>query len=255
MMLTTRNGHGHDVAIQVATVCGSDEMHFAAGSGAGDALALLRRIVQFSDGARSGLDTLDVSHVDRLLAAVYTILYGDAAECRLTCAQCRTGFEFTLSLAELIRVQDAERPGPTGPDGYWRLADGQRVRPPTLGDIAATTQSSGLLERLTDVGIVSDADAVAGWLETAVPVLSIDLDAPCPNCRHAAAVRFDIAAYLAARLAGERPFLLREIHLIAARYGWSRTEILSLGRDERRAYATMIEGERAAGMRLARRSA
>ncbi len=254
-MLITRNGHGHDVAMQVAAACGSDEMQFGAGSGAGEAIGLLRRIVQPGDGLPSGFDSLDVSHVDRLLAAVYTLLYGDAAECRLTCAQCRTGFEFTLSLAELIRVQDAERPGPTGPDGYWTLPDGQRVRPPTLGDVAATTQGRALVERLTDAGVVSDPDAVADWLETAAPVLSIDLDAACPNCGHVAAVRFDIAAYLAARLAGERPFLMREIHLIAARYGWSRAEILGLGRDERRAYATMIEGERAAGMRLARRSA
>ena len=95
---------------------------------------------------------------------------------------------------------------------------------------------------------------VGEFLERAAPVMSFDLDAPCPHCNAAELVRFDLARYLAVRLAAERPFLLRETHLIASRYGWSHGEIMALSRTDRRAYAGLIEAERASAQRP-RRSA
>ncbi len=252
MQVTITDGYGRVRHARLAPVTGSDELGFGPGSNAADAIALLRRALRGADGGALDLDSLDVCHVDRLLAALYTAIYDDRAECRVACPACRAAYEFTIRLSELIAAQDADRPPPCD-DGGWTLPDGNRLRPPTLGDLAGASDPGAVLARLVAGGVASDA--ATAWLERAAPVLSIELDAPCPDCGHATPVRFDLAAYFAARLAGERPFLLRETHLIAARYGWSRAEILSLGRDERRAYAGMIESERAAGVRLARRSA
>lgn len=250
MQVTTIDGCGRPRQAVLSAVRGADELRFGPGSGAADAIALLRRVVRQPDGSALDLDALDVSHVDRLLAALYTALYDDRAECRVVCPACRAGYEFIIELSALIAAQDADRP-PPGDAAGWTLPDGSRLQPPTLGDLAAGPEA--VLARLVSGGVA--ADTAAAWLERAAPLLSIDLDAACPDCGHAAPVRFDLAAYFAARLAGERAFLLRETHLIAARYGWSRAEILDMGRDERRAYAAMITAEHAAGVRLVRRSA
>jgi hypothetical protein len=85
--------------------------------------------------------------------------------------------------------------------------------------------------------------------------MAFDVAAPCPRCRADNETRFGLAAFLAARLAAERPFLVRETHLIASRYGWGHAEIMALSRVDRRAYATLVEGERSAGLRGVRRSA
>jgi hypothetical protein len=62
----------------------------------------------------------------------------------------------------------------------------------------------------------------------AAPLMAFDIAAPARIAARATEIRFDLAAFFAARLAGERPFLFRETHLIASRYGWSRAEIMAL---------------------------
>jgi hypothetical protein len=86
---------------------------------------------------------------------------------------------------------------------------------------------------------------VTNFLERAAPVLALDFNVDCPHCQREQKARFDLTRYFLRRLGGERSFLLREAHLIAAHYGWSHQEIMRLTRDERRAYAGLIETERA----------
>lgn len=216
------------------------------------ARTLLARVV-CADGTGAPVDPagLTVSNADRFLAALHQVLYGDRAECRVRCGVCDEAYEFTVVLSELMQSQDAERPEPAGADGAWPLPDGGRLRAPRLGDIDAASSPAALLERLTVAGAVIDAETAGTLLEKVAPVLVLDLSASCPECGTDTVVRFDIGRYLVARLAAERPFLLREAHLIASKYGWSHDEIMGLPRDERRAYAGYIEAERAAA-RMAR---
>ena len=101
------------------------------------------------------------------------------------------------------------------------------------------------MERIVVEGDPSqDQDLVTTFLEKAAPVLSLDLNAPCPHCGKDQTARFDLARYFARRLAAERTFLIREAHLIASGYGWSHGEIMSLTRSDRRAFAGLIETER-----------
>ena len=44
--------------------------------------------------------------------------------------------------------------------------------------------------------------------------MTLDFDTSCPQCDIGSSVRFDLASYLMRRLAGERPFLLRETHML-----------------------------------------
>ena len=220
---------------------GADELSIG-GETLADAAALLARL---SDGAP--VEALNVSQLDRGLAGLYTAIYGDAAECRSTCAQCSEVYEFTLSLRDIIAAQDEGREVFADSEGLWHLPDGARLRAPLLADI--TDGGVDLLSRLVVEGTVADAE-VEAFLEQNAPVLSLDIDAACAHCGAAAQVRFDLAGYLLKRLLSERAFLLRETHLLATRYHWSHAEIVALSREDRRAYAGLIEAERA---RLSRR--
>lgn len=230
-------------AVRLRALTGRDELALDAAA-PWAAFALLRRLAPGLDVA-----TLDVTTADRLLAGLYRALYGDGCDCRVRCTACGEPFGFELALAEVIAAQDRDRPRADFGDGSWCLSDGRRVRAPKVGELGLDPAT--LLERLVVAGGAGD-DAVLRFLERAAPTLALDLDAPCPHCGAAPAVRFDLARYLVQRLAGERPFLMRELHLIAARYGWSLAEILELSRDDRRAFAGLIEAERT---RLDRRRA
>jgi len=237
----------------LSPVTGADEAAIEADGGTAS-FGLLRRIARDADGTPLRLDALTVSAADRLLAAIYRDLYDDQAECRLSCAACGQPFQFVLDLREVIAAQDAERPGPPGDDGAWPLPDGRRVRAPTLGDVATAPEPRELIARLLVAGApAADETALQAFLERAAPVLALDLEADCPHCESHETARFDLAHYLGARLAGERAFLIREVHLIASRYGWDLADIYRLSRRDRRAYAGLIEAERASGQRSARR--
>lgn len=238
--------------VRLLAMTGRDELAVS-GSDETCAMALLGRLARDHSGTAVDLQRLGVSEADRLLAALYDELYGDDAECRMRCTGCGDGYEFVLTLSELIAAQDAARPESPGPDGAWNLPDGRRLRGPLLADLTAAGGPEGLAARLIVEGDpYRDPEAVAEFLERAAPVLSLDLDASCPHCGAAEVVRFDLARYLAARIAGERPFLVRETHLIASRYGWSHREIMALTRADRRAYAGLIEAERASSYRARR---
>lgn len=188
------------------------------------------------------LPSLDVTSADRLVARLYTQLYGDTCDCRAQCHRCHKGYAFELSLSGLIEAQDKDRPAPDFEDGSWSMPDGRRVRSPRVSEIGLAPEQ--LTERLV-AGHRADATAIE-FLERAAPTLALDLDATCPHCHADQEVRFDLALYLVQRLSAERPFLIREVHLIASRYGWSLDQILDLSRDDRRAFAALIQADGAA---------
>lgn len=238
--------------VRLAPLTGADEARFVAGAGAGEAAALLAALARDAAGQPCAIDALTVTAADRLLLQLYRTIYGDTAECRVGCAACGEGFEFALDLPDIARTQDgaieAEEAG-----GGWTLPEGALVRAPTLTDLAAARAGEDLIARVVDGA--ADRAQVDALLDRNAPVMAFDIDAPCPHCAAANSIRFDLAAFLAARLAAERPFLVREVHLLASRYGWSHGEIMALSRADRRTYAGLIEAERAAGLRAARRSA
>lgn len=232
--------------MRLLPITGREELATAP-SDPGAARALLGQLVcADASGAPVDPGSLTVSDADRLLAALHQLLYGDRAECRVQCVACNEPFEFTLLISELIQAQDAERGEPPGPDGSWVLPGGTRLRPPRVADLEAADSPAALLETLVVGGGPIEPAVASAFLERAAPVLALDLDAACPACSATANVRFDIGRFLVARLAGERTFLLREAHLIASRYGWSHQEIMSLPREERRAYAGYIDADRSA---------
>lgn len=199
---------------------------------------------------------------DRLMGAVYAQVFGARVLASRRCGACGELYDFDFRLADLEAALAAQ---PCPPEivrlderGHAVLASGHVLRPLTLADEAAVAAlpleaaEAALLERAlvsapggadTD-GAALDPEVAARVLEWLSPAMDTDLEGTCPECGAQELTRFAIEPYLMRALAGERRQLLREVHLIAAGYGWSQAEILGLSRDDRRQLAALIEADR-----------
>jgi len=229
-------------------IAGADEAALAP-QRPGEPTRLLAALARAADGSTLDIAALAVTVHDRLLAEVYRTEIGERATCRAACVQCGKPFEFELALGDVLAQQDRDAAacGLAREDGRWAVA-GVRVRAPTLADAARgpAACAAALCEQPPDAATLAQ---VSAFLERACPLLALDLDAACPHCGAAQRLGFDLPRFLVRTIANERPFLVRETHLIAARYGWSHVEIMALPRDDRRAYAALIEAERSAALR------
>ena len=210
-----------------------------------------RQLAHHVNGQPVTLDDWPVAAFDRLLLAIYEKLYGDRAECRVTCKACGDAFEFDLWPRRIADEQDREIAdlAPPDADGWWHVEEGFDIRAPRLSDLA---EAADRLPSRIARGPAADPERVETFLERAAPVFDFDIEAQCPHCDSHQTVRFSLADYLVTALANERPFLIREAHLLASLYGWSQQEIFDLSRADRRAYAALIESERAGAQRLRR---
>lgn len=196
------------------------------------------------------LADLPVSLFDRLCAEIYTAEFSSRVECRSDCSECAEPFDFRFELSELLHHQDREAAAlglTPDEEGYWHLDGGLVLRPPTMADLETHADEARLTADLVREGDPAD-ERIDRTLEAGAPLLTLPVATECPHCGAAQQVGFDMARHLVASVAAERPFLIRETHLIAARYGWSHESIMALPRKDRRAYAALIESERSAAL-------
>ena len=188
---------------------------------------------------------------DRILATIFTSLYGDLVESVLPCNACGKSFEITFSLKVLM---EGQQPNPEFADlledGTYRLADGTRFRLPSGEDELAIMgfpperALEELLRRcVIEAGHAVDADAIQNAMEQVAPILDLDIKTSCAECGAAATVRFDIQSYLLQSILRDRARLWRETHVLATSYKWSLNAIHRLTRADRRMLVSMIEAD------------
>ena len=68
----------------------------------------------------------------------------------------------------------------------------------------------------------------------------VQLALACPQCRHEWSAPFDIATFFWSELKARAETLIREVHELAAAYGWPENEILNLSPARRAAYLEMV---------------
>lgn len=239
-------------------LCGHDES-LVAPPYSTNATAWLDRLLVEQPGTTIGpgrADALAMCDCDRLFAALYLRYYGDHVESLVTCRACQEPFEVRFSLPELIADLDIQTgPEVAGPDeeGRYTLSDGRRFRLPTAADryhaMALSTReaTAALLSRCVVDGAPleeSDREVLEAAMTKAGPLLDLDLEAACPSCSAKQTVPFGIQTHTLQALAQEKPVLTREVHRIATVYRWGYEEIMSLTREDRRAFVRLIEGER-----------
>ncbi len=141
--------------------------------------------------------------------------------------------------------------------GAGRTGD-RAVRPLTSRDLAAAAACADaasarrLLAHRAVTGLdgpaASDAgladgelDAIAAQLEAIDPLADLALDLDCPDCGAAWEAAVDVAQYVWLEIEAEALRLVREVHAIAAAYGWRETEILAMSPLRRRAYLELVQ--------------
>ena len=184
---------------------------------------------------------------DRLLALLYMSLYGSKVESTVNCKECGQKFDLDFSLNELLKHY---RPStaPFSDNGKYELESGISFRLPTGEDEMVINRFTGaeaekkLLERcLLEGNAETDNEKVQLKMAELAPVLSMAMQAFCPECSHEQQVQFDMQFFFLTKLKQEKVVLVREVHNIASQYHWSHQEILDLPRSLRKQYAALIE--------------
>ena len=62
----------------------------------------------------------------------------------------------------------------------------------------------------------------------------------CEACGHVGMAQLDVGAVLWDEIDARARTLLGEVHLLAAAYGWTESEILALGAERRASYLSMV---------------
>ena len=200
---------------------------------------------------------LAVCDLDRLAVALYRRHFGDRFESRIECRRCGRPFEVSMDLDGVVGAAPKAPPaGIEGPDeeGWFNLLNGPRFRLPTLRDQLAVRHLEGEAAGLAlrDRCVASEeldeesVSALEPAMEKLGPLAAGEVVVPCPHC-HCDGNRFAFALQdcLLDALAFERGFLHHEIHYLARAYGWGRSEILTLSREDRWRHVRLILAERA----------
>jgi hypothetical protein len=212
------------------------------------ALQLLISMIDKNTSAISASSIVSADR-DRVLAMIYSELYGSRIESTICCKQCSEKFDVDFSLTTLLAQL---QPGKTAvpENGIYELAEGVAYRLPTGKDEMMALSAEGIdpVQALLNECLVAGSEIVEpGVVEAQMaklaPVLNLEMEAVCPECGKEQQVRFDMQSFLLLRLKKERPRLLYEIHTIAHCYHWSHEEILQLPRALRKQYVELIEAE------------
>lgn len=240
-----RGREDRPLAIRLREPRGRDELGVE-GIDTRSALELIDRLAEGDGAAAAGLCAADR---DALLAALYRLLWGDRVLSTLTCEGCGSPFDLSFDLSALQhQLYAGVTEWPVTGERRVTAADGRTRLLPSGAEelsVAALRLEAGLAELAALCGgDPAGIESLSADLEAAAPILDLDLDAACPECGHAQLARFDLQSFLLQRLLGERGLLLREVHALAAVYGWSLEEILGLPRSTRRAFAQLIDEAR-----------
>ncbi len=190
------------------------------------------------------LARLDIGRRDALLLQCRAGLFGEDIAGFAHCPQCSCAVEVSITPPD-----DADPALSAGEHNSWFALPGPggiECRLPTSLDLAAIAgcDEVEVARHLLRTRCIRSADALdetayaAAEAEIAeragVAALTVDLD--CPSCGHAWSLDLDIAAFLWDELKAVAARLLREVDVLARRYGWSEREILGLSEARRYQY-------------------
>jgi hypothetical protein len=188
-----------------------------------------------------------------LLLHLRRLALGDTLVCVFPCPNddCGERLELELSVSELL-VDPAEDPAPAH---ELELAEGRvRFRLPTGSDeeraaLRALDDPVAAADELLAACVLDAPEPEPQALRERVPASMAELDPQadltlafsCPECERSGVVPFDPASFFFAELEARAEALERDVHTLAAGYGWSEEEILSLPSARRRRYVARVE--------------
>jgi hypothetical protein len=209
------------------------------------------------------LAAMTVGESESALLKLRMATYGRYLQAIDDCPACSTTVELEIDAVELIEASGgaaarAASDGGGEPKGVAVSIDGWQLQiaPPTVGDLLAVSgvadEAGGrdllLVRCVRDArspdGTASSALALPGSVRDRVSEAIERQDAAaqltshleCPDCKHGWDILLDVGSYLWREIAASARRLLREVHELASRYGWSESAILRLSSARRHAY-------------------
>lgn len=174
-------------------------------------------------------------------------LFGNALESLAACPQCGAAVEFTLHASDLVAAGPAAPPpehvevNTADLRAAFRLPHTEDIEAAAV--VPAAQRRLFLLTRCLTHGSAPDHGwpeeflaAAAQAMSEADPLGDLSLRLSCPDCAHAWDAAFEAGDFLWAELHAWAARLMQEIHALAAAYGWTEPEILSLPPNRRRFY-------------------
>jgi hypothetical protein len=193
---------------------------------------------------------------DSALADIHLACFGPRIEATHRCVACGELYDFDFAVADFV-ANLAGTPQPAevvllDAEGHAVLDSGQHVRAPRLADELdiANLEVEAAVEALARAcvleGEMPGIELLSRVLEWLSPTLDAEVEGCCPECGARDTLRFCMEHFVLAKLQRERALLLREMHLLAATYGWSMESILALPRRDRNALADLVSDDRSA---------
>jgi len=220
--------------------------------------ALMLLAAACPDAPTDDLARMSVGRRDGLLLELREHLFGSRLESLASCPACGERLQLAFNVSDVC-VKTGES-----------LAEPQRIqvddyevgfRLPDSNDQAAMAMSGNieegrrlLLSRcLLEVKRYGEAQpidlvpesvllAVSKQMAEADPQADVQLDLSCPACGHVWSSAFDIVSYLWQEIDSWARRTLRDIHNLAAAYGWREVDILNMSARRRQCYLEMIGG-------------
>jgi hypothetical protein len=177
------------------------------------------------------------------LARLRRECFGSALTGWVACPRCGERLEFSFDAGMLLEE---------GSDAAAQLSvDGRSFRPLTSRDLASVAAeideraaAHKLLRRccaeesnFTD----EELEVLGERLAETDPTAETLLDFACAACGHRWREPLDIAAWLWAEIEARARRLLYDVHTLAAAYGWTEREILSLSEPRRAHYLELVQ--------------
>lgn len=220
--------------------------------------ALTMLCVAFPDVPYTELLALSVGQRDAYLLALRDATFGSQFTALAQCQQCSERLEFSFGTDD-VRVGTASLET-VGQVQHIRVDDYEvHARLPNSADLLAIVDCRSispardiLIQRCIAQAFLNENEVsreslpetvVAGLGEQLIecdPQSEVDIALSCPACGHEWSVVFDIVAFLWVELQANAKRLLRDVHILAAAYGWHEADILAMSAVRRQYYLEMV---------------
>ena len=212
----------------------------------------------------ANLARLPIGQRDACLLRLRELTFGSRLKGLADCPACHERLEMDFDAGDLYDPSalpvDGGTVEPARSESSFRVdAYELTFRLPTSADLtalAAYTGAAPARAALLNACLVSvrrDGESVDGGslpaevlnaleekMAAADPSANLTLALNCPACGHTWQIIFDIVSYLWSEVNAWSARLLREVHILAAAYGWREADILALSAWRRQCYLEMI---------------
>jgi hypothetical protein len=221
------------------------------------------------------LGALTVGDGQLALLGLRARTFGSDLEAVASCPACNAVVEFGIDVRRLAPPDALQGDGGgdgggvvSGPghrdpapytatfEGGWQIV----YRVPTVADLAPPARGAGpprtrewLLDRCVVEARGPDGDpssaadlpppvvaALAAAMAERDPAAELTTELGCPDCKHLWLATLDAGDFCWSEVAALARRLIREVHELAARYGWSEAELLRLTARRRHAYLEQV---------------